>query len=126
MSQLSVVYGPLCVHLELYELPGVQRGAFRLKSCSVGSGGPGEAGPTRPHWLAGDDRGDDLDHELDRPAGAEQSPAHHETYIYWSMIIGMTRRLARQPSAIRPTTRLSSKHALRSDNGPLSPSFCRE
>ena len=29
----------------------------------------------------------------------ERLPAHHETYIYWSMIIVMTRRLARQPKA---------------------------
>jgi len=29
----------------------------------------------------------------------ERLPAHHETYIYWAMIIVMTRRLARQPSA---------------------------
>ena len=27
----------------------------------------------------------------------ERLPAHHETYIYWAMIIIMTRRLARQP-----------------------------
>ena len=26
-------------------------------------------------------------------------PAHHETYLYWSMIIVMTRRLARKPDA---------------------------
>jgi len=29
----------------------------------------------------------------------ERLPAHHETYVYWSMIIVMTRCLARQPSA---------------------------
>ena len=29
----------------------------------------------------------------------ERLPAHHETYIYWAMIIVMTRRLARQPAA---------------------------
>jgi transposase len=29
----------------------------------------------------------------------ERLPAHHETYVYWSMIIVMTRRLARQASA---------------------------
>ena len=29
----------------------------------------------------------------------ERLPARHETYIYWSMIIVMTRRLARQPTA---------------------------
>jgi transposase len=29
----------------------------------------------------------------------ERLPAHHETYVYWSMIIVMTRRIARQPSA---------------------------
>ena len=28
----------------------------------------------------------------------ERLPAHHETYVYWAMIIVMTRRLARQPS----------------------------
>jgi transposase len=27
----------------------------------------------------------------------ERLPAHHETYVYWAMIIVMTRRLARQP-----------------------------
>jgi transposase len=29
----------------------------------------------------------------------ERLPAHHETYVYWAMIIVMTRRLARQPAA---------------------------
>jgi transposase len=29
----------------------------------------------------------------------ERLPAHHETYIYWAMIIVMTRRLARQAAA---------------------------
>ena len=29
----------------------------------------------------------------------ERLPAHHETYIHWTMIIVMTRRLARQPTA---------------------------
>jgi transposase len=29
----------------------------------------------------------------------ERLPAHHETYVYWAMIIVMTRRLARQPKA---------------------------
>ena len=29
----------------------------------------------------------------------ERLPAHHETYVYWSMIIVMTRRLARQQPA---------------------------
>ena len=32
----------------------------------------------------------------------ERLPAHHETYVYWAMIIVMTRRLARQPSAAQP------------------------
>jgi putative transposase len=32
----------------------------------------------------------------------ERLAAHHETYIYWAMIIVMTRRLARQPTAARP------------------------
>jgi transposase len=32
----------------------------------------------------------------------ERLPAHHETYIYWAMIIVMTRRVARQPSAAQP------------------------
>jgi transposase len=32
----------------------------------------------------------------------ERLPARHETYIYWSMIIVMTRRLARHPSAAEP------------------------
>jgi hypothetical protein len=31
----------------------------------------------------------------------ERLPAHHETYIYWSMIIVMTRRLARTPGPAR-------------------------
>jgi transposase len=29
----------------------------------------------------------------------ERLPSHHETYVYWAMIIVMTRRLARQPEA---------------------------
>jgi transposase len=32
----------------------------------------------------------------------ERLAAHHETYVYWSMIIVMTRRLARQPTAAKP------------------------
>ena len=32
----------------------------------------------------------------------ERLPAHHETYIYWSMIMVMTRRLARQPGTAKP------------------------
>jgi transposase len=32
----------------------------------------------------------------------ERLPARHETYIYWAMIIVMTRRLARQPGAAQP------------------------
>jgi Transposase DDE domain len=31
----------------------------------------------------------------------ERTAAHHETYIYWAMIV-MTRRLARQPAAASP------------------------
>jgi transposase len=34
----------------------------------------------------------------------ERLAAHHETYVYWAMIIVMTQRLARQPTAARPTT----------------------
>jgi putative transposase len=34
----------------------------------------------------------------------ERLAAHYETYVYWSMIIVMTRRLARQPSAAQPAT----------------------
>jgi transposase len=30
----------------------------------------------------------------------ERLPAHHETYVYWSMIIVMTRRLARNAASI--------------------------
>jgi len=33
----------------------------------------------------------------------ERLPAHHETYVYWAMIIVMTRRLARQPVTAQPT-----------------------
>jgi hypothetical protein len=33
----------------------------------------------------------------------ERLPAHHETYIYWAMIIVMTRRLARQDVTTQPT-----------------------
>ncbi len=33
----------------------------------------------------------------------ERLPAHHETYVYWAMIIVMTRRLARQHTAAQPT-----------------------
>ena len=32
----------------------------------------------------------------------ERLPAHHETYIYWAMIIVMTRRLARKPQSADP------------------------
>jgi transposase len=31
----------------------------------------------------------------------ERLAAHHETYIYWAMIIVMTRRIARQPAPSR-------------------------
>ena len=33
----------------------------------------------------------------------ERLPAHHETYVYWAMIIVMTRRLARQRVTAQPT-----------------------
>ena len=32
----------------------------------------------------------------------ERLAAHHETYVYWAMIIVMTRRLARQHAAAPP------------------------
>jgi putative transposase len=32
----------------------------------------------------------------------ERLPARHETYVYWAMIIVMTRRLARQPGPAQP------------------------
>jgi transposase len=32
----------------------------------------------------------------------ERLPARHETYVYWAMIIVMTRRLARQPATAQP------------------------
>ena len=32
----------------------------------------------------------------------ERLAAHHETYVYWSMIMIMTRRLARPPAAAKP------------------------
>ena len=32
----------------------------------------------------------------------ERLPARHETYVYWAMIIVMTRRLARQPADAQP------------------------
>ena len=32
----------------------------------------------------------------------ERLPAHHEAYVYWAMIMVMTRRLARQPTAAKP------------------------
>jgi len=32
----------------------------------------------------------------------ERLPAHHETYVYWAMIIVMTRRLARQHATAQP------------------------
>ena len=32
----------------------------------------------------------------------ERLAAHHETYIYWAMIIVMTRRLARQRTTTQP------------------------
>ena len=34
----------------------------------------------------------------------ERLRAHHETYVYWAMIIVMTRRLARQPGTAQPAT----------------------
>jgi transposase len=34
----------------------------------------------------------------------ERLPAHHETYVYWAMIIIMTRRLARQRTAAQPAS----------------------
>jgi transposase len=34
----------------------------------------------------------------------ERLAAHHETYVYWAMIIVMTRRLARQRTAAQPAT----------------------
>jgi transposase len=34
----------------------------------------------------------------------ERLPAHHETYVYWAMIIVMTRRLARQRNVAQPAT----------------------
>jgi transposase len=37
-------------------------------------------------------------------ATIERLAAHHETYIYWAMIIVMTRRLARQRTAAQPAT----------------------
>jgi transposase len=40
----------------------------------------------------------------------ERLPAHHETYIYWAMIIVMTRRLARN---LNPPDRRSSKFSSR-------------
>ena len=33
----------------------------------------------------------------------ERLPAHHETYVYWAIIIVMTRRLARQPVTAQST-----------------------
>ena len=32
----------------------------------------------------------------------ERLAAHHETYLYWAMIIIMTRRLARQHTTAQP------------------------
>jgi transposase len=37
----------------------------------------------------------------------ERTAAHHETYVYWAMIIVMTRRLARQHSAAYPGSSLA-------------------
>ena len=37
-----------------------------------------------------------------RRAIFERLAAHHETYIHWSMIIVMTRRLARPPATAKP------------------------
>ena len=34
----------------------------------------------------------------------ERLPAHHESYVYWAMIIVMTRRLARQQTAAQSAT----------------------
>jgi transposase len=38
----------------------------------------------------------------------ERLPAHHETYIYWAMIIVMTRRFARKP---RPASTAAQQEA---------------
>ncbi len=42
----------------------------------------------------------------------ERLPEHHETYLYWSMITVMGRRVARQKPAITPPTapRYPSRH----------------
>jgi transposase len=40
----------------------------------------------------------------------ERLPAHHETCLYWAMIIVMTRRLARKPRAASPPP--VSRHSL--------------
>ena len=41
----------------------------------------------------------------------ERLPAHHETYIYWSMIIVMTRRLARKPEPASTSAQAKSDAA---------------
>ncbi len=43
----------------------------------------------------------------------ERLAAHHETYVYWAMIIVMTRRLARQRTAAQPAATYVLKQALR-------------
>ena len=52
----------------------------------------------------------------------ERLPARHETYVYWSMIIVMTRRLARPPTATGPypllwTPGLAARFVGRARNG---------
>ena len=47
------------------------------------------ARPTHPSWITRHRR---------TVRDYERLPAHHETYVYWAMIIVMTRRLARQSS----------------------------
>jgi transposase len=39
----------------------------------------------------------------------ERLPAHHETYVYWAMIIVMTRRLSRKPPHAQPQAKFSSR-----------------
>jgi hypothetical protein len=58
-----------------------------------------------PAWLAG---------KGGRPSRycmRERLPAHHETCIYWSMIIVMTRRLARHSKAASTSAPVESDAA---------------
>jgi Transposase DDE domain len=52
----------------------------------------------------------------------ERLPAHHETHVYWAMIIVMTRRPARQPLPSRTPPELHAGSQPKAMLRPASPS----